>query len=888
MPDPTHLRVLYVRSRPLVQYARPDGEGGLADCSPDEEGAVAVPVPALDDRLELGHLVEILDSAGLPVSIHLLPHATGEDFTLELSRGYEVVYFDGHGSETTLAFEGPNGECHDLDATTLAAAFEDSGAKLAVLSACHSAAQLDAICQAGVPATVGMTNTVPQAVAAAYARGFFTALIQGKPLAQAHKLGLKMVKAKMSSQPSDEELPTLLPTDADIALISPGATGKLELTGGGALTSISLPDKPFVGREEIQVSVNRALEKNRVVVLEGEGGIGKTALAQHVALWQAERNKCPGGAAFVSFDPPLSRDLAIDAIGVALFGSDFSKAQGNHLDILKSHFSDHPGLVVLDNFESVRTDPEIHALIQALSPHARILVTTREHIGIGQTIRVKELDDAFATMLFVVLAAEAGWDGTGDEDTVKAICRELGNMPLAIELVAPQAAALSLQTVLDRVKENLAAVAADRPGMPARQRSLTASLDLSYSPLSEPAKLLFRRFSVFASGAMGFMLPDVCDIKDWEKPATEMVERRLVRFEDDRYVMLPPVRRYALDRLAAAVEKDKCEERFADFCTSLASAVHEQMNSKDGANWIGFAGTERNNLLAAQRWFLEHDKWDEAAGMANLLDDPFDRAGLWAARRELHAPLRDYAEQHGRKKDQAVDLHQLAVIAQDQGDYAEARKLYDQSLAIEKELGNKSGIALTLGQIASLAMDQGDYDDARAGYEKILTVFKELADKASTATTFHQLGTLAQNQGDLAEARKLYDQSLAIAQELGDKVGIAKTQIALGNVALGQGDRSEARDRYAVGLQLVEQLGAKEDIAMAHGAMGQLAQAENDDRTALRNYVLALAIFEELKSPCRDLATQLIAEMQKRLGKRAFKKLYDEVAAELGRPTAHG
>jgi hypothetical protein len=277
MSDPTRLRVLYVRSRPLVQYAKPDGEGELVTCAPDEEGAVAVPVPLLDDRLEYEALVGILREADLPISLHRLPQATGDDFTLEMSKGFDVVYFDGHGSETALAFEGPNGERHDLDATELAAAFEDSGTKLAVLSACYSSAQLNAVCQAGVPAAVGMTDAVPQPVAAAYARGFFTALTQGKTLAQAHGLGLKTIRAKMAAEPSDDKLPMLLPADASITLVASATAGKLELTGRPPPSNIALSDRPFIGRNEAMVEVNRALTGHRIVVLEGEPGIGKTA-----------------------------------------------------------------------------------------------------------------------------------------------------------------------------------------------------------------------------------------------------------------------------------------------------------------------------------------------------------------------------------------------------------------------------------------------------------------------------------------------------------------------------------------------------------------------------------------------------------------------------------
>ncbi len=960
MPDPTRLRILYVRSQPLVQYARPDDGGELVACRPEDEGAVALPVQPLQESLGFETLVKILSEANLPVSLHVLPQAVGEEFALELSKGYDIVYFVGHGGETTLSFEDPHGACHSIDAATLAGAFEDSGAKLAVLTACHSAGQLAAVHQAGVPAVIGMTDVVPQAVASSYTRGLFTALAQGKPLAAAHKLGLKAVRTSSTSKPSDDKLPILVPADSDIVLLAPGQAGQFELQASFPPTNIVLPDKPFVGRNEMIVEVNRALETNRIVVLEGEGGIGKTALAQHVAIWQAERNKCPGGAAFVTFDPPLSRDLAIDAIGVALLGSEFSKAQGNHLDILKAHFTEHPGLVILDNFETVSKDSGVMQLANDLSPVARMLITTREQIGIGRTVIVKELDDSFAMMLFAVLADDAGWDRSGDKDTLKAICSELGNMPLAIELVAPQAATLPLTTVLERIKNDLAVVAADNPTLPKRQRSIIVSLNLSHDPLPKPARILFRRLSVFPAGAIGFMLPDVCDVKDWENPIAELVRHRLVRFDDDRYAMLPPVRRYAADELAAASEKDKYEEQFAMYCDTVAHHIHEQMNTEDGAKWIAVASIERNNLLAAQRWFLERDKWGEAAGMADLLDVPFDRAGLWAAHRDLYAPLRKYAEDKGSKQALAAILHQLGVLTQDQGDYAEARQLYDQSLAIKQELGDKAGIARNLHQLAIvsylqgdyakarelctqvldtfqelgakseqavvlhllavLAQSQGDYAEARELYKQTLDTFQELGAKSEQAAVLHQLARLAQDQGDYAGARQLYDQSLAMTQELGDKAGIADTLFELANVSsqqgdyaearqlcdqslaikqeLGdkagiamnlhqlailvqnQGDRDKARELYGQALGTFEELGAKSQWASVLGQLGQLAEAEKDYRAALRNYLQALATFEELRSPYRDLAKSLIAAMQKRLGKRAFKKLYDEVTSE--------
>ena len=57
-------------------------------------------------------------------------------------------------------------------------------------------------------------------------------------------------------------------------------------------------------------------------------------------------------------------------------------------------------------------------------------------------------------------------------------------------------------------------------------------------------------------------------------------------------------------------------------------------------------------------------------------------------------------------------LHQLGMIHQDQGNYEEAVKKYNQSLKIAEELGNKSGIAGTLHQLGMIHQRQGNYEEA--------------------------------------------------------------------------------------------------------------------------------------------------------------------------------
>lgn len=59
----------------------------------------------------------------------------------------------------------------------------------------------------------------------------------------------------------------------------------------------------------------------------------------------------------------------------------------------------------------------------------------------------------------------------------------------------------------------------------------------------------------------------------------------------------------------------------------------------------------------------------------------------------LYQQSLEIAEKLGNQSGIASSLHQLGIIAQEQGDYATARRLYQRSLEIKEKLGNQAGIA---------------------------------------------------------------------------------------------------------------------------------------------------------------------------------------------------
>ncbi|NGM12396.1 tetratricopeptide repeat protein [Verrucosispora sp. CWR15] len=196
--------------------------------------------------------------------------------------------------------------------------------------------------------------------------------------------------------------------------------------------------------------------------------------------------------------------------------------------------------------------------------------------------------------------------------------------------------------------------------------------------------------------------------------------------------------------------------------------------------------------------------------------------------------------------DTAAFTHQLGILAQARGDYAEAERRYQQSLTIGEELGDRAGMASSYHQLGNLAYLQGDYAEAERRYQQSLTVNQELGNRAGMAGSYHQLGILAYLQGDYAEAERRYQQSLTVNQELGNRAGMAGSYHQLGILAYLQGDYAEAERRYQQSLTIGEQLGNRAGMATSYGQLGILAQDRGDYAEAERRYQQSLTIDEEL------------------------------------------
>ena len=220
--------------------------------------------------------------------------------------------------------------------------------------------------------------------------------------------------------------------------------------------------------------------------------------------------------------------------------------------------------------------------------------------------------------------------------------------------------------------------------------------------------------------------------------------------------------------------------------------------------------------------------------------------GDYAEARRLYQESLDIVQQLGDRAGIARTLHNLGMLAHRQGDYAEARCLYQESLATAQQLGNRAGVASTLHQLGMLAQDQGDYAEARRLYQESLDIAQQLGDRAGVASTLHSLAMLAHRQGNYAEASQLYQESLDIKQQLGYRAGIASTLHQLGMLAEDQGDYAEASRLYQESLDIEQQLGNRAGAAITVWNLGNVAYLQGDPDAARNQYQEALTVFRGL------------------------------------------
>ncbi|MFF0014453.1 BTAD domain-containing putative transcriptional regulator [Streptomyces sp. NPDC005374] len=633
-----------------------------------------------------------------------------------------------------------------------------------------------------------------------------------------------------------------------------------------------LPPPPghFTGRVATRDDLRRVLTLAggpRVGVISGMAGVGKTALALHVA--HALRERFPDGQLYVNLQgatpgmTPLTPAQALTAL-LRDLGAD-PRSIPEHPDaaaaLLRSLLAPTRTLMVLDDAASAA---QVRPLLPAGGGCA-VIVTSRSPLTALDDAHRFPLTPLSAQESAELLRALSGRDGRdsrddrtgpvsiapGTPDSLAApidathpLIELTGRLPLALRVVAARLAARHALTP-DVLADQLAATEDRLRHLEYDDLSVRRSLAVAHDALAASGRRSDR------DAALALCRIGALDLPTYGVP---LVARLLgtdsadstdeSRAED------------ALDRLVdVALLEETAYSRYAphglvrDFARELAGTGHASDIARTALRW--YAAVAERALTAIVEPGLDLDDRrrptasqppEHAAHVLAIPPFPSSEKAFAWGESELKNIVA-LAERHTDTPDERTAAHVstllrlLSPFLQRSGRVPETEVLGRAALTVARRLGDEAAEACALGDLAGLHFLTGRHGEALALNDRALDIWRRLGADSWTRRCLNNRGLLLESLGRYAESGEALRQSLARSRQLDDPFGEAVAHSNLGNL-YEHTDPRAAIEQHRHSLAIGEETGS---VVVRHSAHCNIGYAH----LTLGEPAAAMAHFEE-------------------------------------------
>jgi tetratricopeptide (TPR) repeat protein len=642
------------------------------------------------------------------------------------------------------------------------------------------------------------------------------------------------------------------PTDATVTTrdvrglgiaIGPGAQSTVTLidsqvtlavpTGAPAVPAQLPADTPlFTGRAAIQRDIDAMLEQAAVdtpnavpvAAFTGKGGVGKTALAVHLA--HALRPRYPDGQLYVDLrgaesDPVGFGDVLAGFLAALGFDQSIPNSTDERRHMYLSALSARRVLVLLDN---AADEAQVRPLLPG-SSGCLALVTSRRWLAALETAHVVPLDILGPSAALTLLGTLIGADRVDREPAAAAAIAGLcGYLPLALCIAGGRMAARR-HWPLSRMAQRLADERRRLDELAVGDRAVRASFNLSYRSLDPADRRVFRLLGLietveFPAWVAAALLGG--ETEEAEDALERLVEVQLLEPAGSAEELLPRYRFHDLVRVFArelAAEEEPEPIRLAAVASMVGEYVAmgelawamepkadpQRRPPEQDARWaaqhVGTASAppggvdwfraERDGFVAVQRQAYRAGLWQPTWRIAELLAAFFIRYAHGSDSELTKELAIEATRRAGDRRAEADAVRQSWELYLNRGAWDRSVDVLSQAHDIYIEIGDRAGEFQTLLYMGIARRDQGHFNEAMSFFRRCLAMSEDVSQLQLGAVQFN-LGFALREQGLWDDARTAFESGLAVFQAEGDSNALTFILYGLAVVHAYQGQLDDA------------------------------------------------------------------------------------------------
>ena len=449
--------------------------------------------------------------------------------------------------------------------------------------------------------------------------------------------------------------------------------------------------KKFVGRDDVIEILHEQLkvtEQVAITSVTGMGGIGKTELALQYAHFHLKQKTYTGGICWLNC---RGQNVGPQIISFAIskFNLSFSKDDDLQTQI-DSCWHNWPDGNVLVIFDDVVNYKDISDFLPPGKSRFKVLITTRQKwlTQSFQRLELEVLDKDAALELLISYVGSARIQGELEE--AEALCKDLGFLPLGLELVArylERKPSLSLAKTRERLGLEHKSLEAFSQDMTA-ERGVAAAFELSWKELDKDDKELGCLLSLFASAKIPWNLAEQCLSDVDEEDLEDRRDEKLVHLSllqslgDNCYEFHPLIREFCRNKLSGL---DLVEEMKQNICRVIVGAA-EKIPNDITVEQVKEAEIDIPHITEIADNLAEYLSDDDLITPFTSLGSFYLGQGLYPLAQPWLEKGKEIAEKRLDKNnsDIATAYSYLAGLYESQGKYEAAEPLFLQAIEINK------------------------------------------------------------------------------------------------------------------------------------------------------------------------------------------------------------